>query len=236
MSIELTGQVRAVCVGSAGTLIHGRRQIESAFVKPPVSGRVRLGSLGFAGDEHVYEDHGGPDAAVLAYPHEHYASWQVLGLDLPEAGAFAENLTVTGLVETDVHLGDVFEVGSSVMQVTEPRLPCYKIAARYGRKQLAVDAQEAGFIGYMLRVLSEGDVGADDTMRLVDRESHGVSVAEAGRIANIDRNDFEGARRVLAVEALGSGVRRILEARVAAADAVGLDVDRLYLPEDSPLG
>lgn len=236
VSIELVGQIRAVCIGSAGTLTHGRREIESAYVKHPVDGRVRLGTLGFPGDEHVYEGHGGPDMAVLAYPHEHYAAWRSLGLDLPDAGAFAENLTVTGLVEDDVCLGDVFEVGSAVVQVTQPRMPCYKIAARYGRKQLAVEAQEAGFIGYLLRVLAEGDVVAGDTMRLIGREPHGVTVAQVGRIANIDRNDIEGARRVLAVDALGSSVRRLLEARITAADRGGLDVDRLYLPEDVPSG
>lgn len=234
MSIELGGQVRAVCIGSVGTLPHARREIESAYIKHPVDGRVRLGTLGFPGDEHVYEGHGGPDMAVLVYPYEHYASWRNLGLDLPNAGAFAENLTVTGLVEGDVCLGDVFEVGSAVVQITQPRMPCFKVAARYGRKQLAVEAQEAGFIGYLLRVLAEGDVVAGDTMRLASRESHGVTVAQAGRIANVDRNDIEGARRVLAVDTLGSSVRRLLDARVAAADRLGLDLERLYLPEDVP--
>ena len=233
MSIELTGHVRAVSVGSAGMLMRGRRQIESAYVKHPVGGRVPLDRLGFSGDDHVYEYHGGPDMAVLAYPHEHYAHWRSLGLNLPDAGAFAENLTVTGLAEDDVHLGDVFEVGTSVVQITQPRLPCYKIAVRYGRKHLAVEAQNAGFIGYLLRVVEAGDVGAGDTMSLVDRQPHGVTVEEAGRVANVDRNDLEGARRVLAVDALGSSVRRKLEDRVAAAERVGLDIDRLYVPEDT---
>lgn len=228
MSANLAGRIRAVCVGPKGTLTHGRRQIESAYVKRPVDGRVPLDRLGFSGDEHVSDDHGGPDMAVLVYPHEHYSYWRILGIDLPDAGAFAENLTVTGLVEDYVHLGDVFEVGTSVVQITQPRLPCYRIAARYGRKHLAVQAQDAGFIGYLLRVLAEGEVGGGDTMRLVDCEPHGVTVAEAGRIASIDRNDLEGARRVLqVVGALGSSMRRKLEARVAEVDSVGLDVDRL---------
>ena len=71
------------------------------------------------GDEHVYEDHGGPDMALLAYPHEHYADWRSVGLTLPDAGAFGENLTVTGLPETAVHLGDTFAVGTAVVQVAQ---------------------------------------------------------------------------------------------------------------------
>ena len=234
MVIELVGHVRAVCVGSVGALTLGRRSIKTAFVKAPVDVPLRLGELGFPGDEHVYEDHGGLDMAALAYPFEHYSYWRECGLDLPEAGAFGENLTVTGLVETDVHLGDVFEVGTSVVQVTQPRAPCYKIAARYGDKDLSVTVQNEGLIGYLLRVLVEGDVSAGDSMRLVHRDSHGVTVAEAGRVANVDRNDLDAAERVLAVEALGSSTRRKLAARVASRFEVGLDAVRLFVPEDGP--
>ena len=234
MVIELVGHVRAVCVGEVGALTLGRRSIESAFVKAPVEGPLLLGELGFPGDEHVYKDHGGPDMAALVYPFEHYSYWRELGLDLPEAGAFGENLTVTGLIETDVHLGDIFEVGTSVVQVTQPRAPCYKITARYGDRSLSVTVQDEGLIGYLLRVLAEGDVSAGDSMRLVDRDSHGVTVAEAGRVANVDRNDFEAAARVLAVDALGSSTRRKLTARIASHVEVGLETDRLFVPEDGP--
>jgi MOSC domain-containing protein YiiM len=234
MVIELVGYVRAVCVGEVGALTLGRRSIESAFVKTPVEGPLLLGELGFPGDEHVYKDHGGPDMAALVYPFEHYSYWREFGLELPEAGAFGENLTVTGLAEADVHLGDVLEVGTTVVQVTQPRAPCYKIAARYGDPDLSVTAQDEGLIGYLVRVLVEGDVSAGDSMRLVDRDSHGVTVAEAGRVANVDRNDFEAAARVLAVDALGSSTRRKLTARMAGRVEVGLDVGRLFVPEDGP--
>ena len=228
MAIELVGQVRAVCVGDVGALAVGSRTEESAFVKTPVDGPVRLSVLGFAGDAHVYEGHGGPDMAVLAYPYEHYAHWRDLGIDIPDAGALAAILTVTGLVETDVHLGVIFELGTALVQVAQPRLPCYKIAARYRRKEMAVEAQQTGFNGYLMRVLDEGDVAAGDAMRLIDREPHGVTVAEAGRVAGADRNDGEVVKRVLAVESLGSSVRRLLNARVANHESSGPDTDRLY--------
>ena len=234
MVIDLVGKVRAVCVGKVGALTLGQRSTKSAFVKTPVDGPLRLGELGFPGDEHVYEDHGGPDMAALVYPFEHYSLWREFGLDLAEAGAFGENLTVTGLIEADVHLGDVFEVGTSVVQVTQPRAPCYKIAARYGNRNLSIKVQNEGLIGYLLRVLVEGHVSAGDSMRLVDRGSHGVTVAEAGRVANVDRNDLEAAARVLAVEVLGSSTRRKLTARMASRAEVGLDTDRLFVPEDNP--
>ena len=230
MSTDLSGTVAAVCVGVAGELDSSGRTIASAFVKGPVEGRVRVHSLGVEGDEHVYEGHGGRDAAVLVYSRDHYDFWRDLGVDIPEAGAFAENLTVDGLTEAEVHVGDTFEVGSCAVQVCEPRAPCYKIAARYGRKDISIVVQETGFTGYLMRVLREGSVAAGDEMRLVERDtSHDCTVAEAGRILNVDRNDIDGARRLLDIDSLSPAIKRTLEARVARSERLGLDLDRLYL-------
>lgn len=223
--------MRAVCAGKRAEIAYDRRTVETAFVKDAIEGRVYVRVLGLAADDHVYEDHGGPDMALLAYPYEHYAHWRSVGLELPEHGALGENLTVVGLPESAVHVGDVFTVGSATVQVSQPRTPCYKLAARFGRKDMPLMVQDTGFTGYLLRVLVEGDVGAGDEMRLVDREPHGVTVAEVGRAVNLDRNDFVTARRVLAVASLGSSVRRKLAGRVAASDEVGLDTERLFLDD-----
>ncbi len=234
MTSGLEGHILAVNAGTAGKLQYGRRAIETALVKTPINGRVPVTSLGLPGDEHVYEDHGGPDMALLAYPHEHYAHWVRLGLDLPPTGAMGENLTVTGLVEPDVHVGDIFEVGSCMVQVSQPRAPCYKLSARYGRRDMPVIVQNTGYTGYLMRVLVEGDIGAGDTLRLVERQPHGVTVAEAGRVVNVDRNDVEAARRIVDLEALGGSVRRKLRQRIESNEFVGLDSERLFVhdPEE----
>jgi MOSC domain-containing protein YiiM len=228
---SLHGAVLGVCVGRTGMLTSGRREVSTAFVKSPLVGPVHLGVLGFPGDEHVYEDHGGLDMAVLVYPHEHYAHWRSLGLELPDVGAMAENLTVSGLVETDVHLGDVFTLGTALVQVCQPRSPCFKLGARFGRPDVPVQMQDTGYTGYLLRVISEGSVAAGDVLVLVKRTSD-VTVAEAGRVANVDRHDLDGARRVLAVDGLGASTRRKLEARLGVPIATGLETERLFLPED----
>ena len=232
MSGELRGRVAAVCVGKVGELDSSGRTIASAFVKRPVEGQVHLHRLGVEGDEHVYEGHGGEDAAVLVYSRDHYPFWRERGVDIPDAGAFAENLTVDGLTEAEVHIGDTFEVGSCIVQVSEPRSPCYKIAARYGRKDISIVVQETGFTGYLMRVMQEGDVAAGDEMLLVARDtSHDWTVAEAGRILNVDRNDLDGARRLIEIDALSAGIKRALAARIARREHLGLDLDRLYLSE-----
>lgn len=227
-AVPVAGVVVGVCAGKASRITTGRRPIASAFVKTPLDGPVRLGRLGLSGDEHVYHDHGGPDMAVLLYSREHYAAWRGLGLDLPELGALGENLTVEGrLTEHDVCVGDVLAVGGAVVEVCQPRSPCYKIAARYGRKDLAVIAQSTGAMGYLARVREEGDVRAGDAVRLVERVS-AITLAEAGRILDVDRHDLDGARRLLALPSLGSSTRRKLEQRLAARGEHGLDQERLF--------
>ena len=226
---DLRATVLGVCTGRVGDLGTARRPMPSAFVKAPVDGRVPLGRLGLPGDEHVYEHHGGPDMALLVYPVEHYAAWRrELGLELPDLAAFGENLTTQGFTEHDVHVGDVFSIGTALVQACQPRTPCYKLAARFGIKDMAVRVQATGRTGYLLRVLTEGEIGAGDQLVLRDREDHGLTIAEAGRIVNVARADVAGARRVLAVASLGSAVRATLAARVDAPTADELDRPRLF--------
>ncbi|MXZ31098.1 MAG: MOSC domain-containing protein [Acidimicrobiia bacterium] len=230
MDDGLRGRVAAVCVGKVGELESSGRTVVSAFVKRPVEGPVRVYRLGVEGDEHEYPGHGGPDGAVLVYSRDHYPFWRERGVDIPAVGAFAENLTVDGLTEAEVRLGDVFEAGTSVLQVSEPRSPCYKIAARYGRKDISVVVQDTGFTGYLMRVLQEGCVAAGDELRLTERDTtHHWTVAQAGRVINVDRNDIDGAERLCEVEALSLAIKDKLRARIARRETLGLDLDRLYL-------
>ena len=225
---EVVGSVLGVCAGRASLIRQGSRDVRTAFVKSPIAGRVDVGPLGIGGDEHVYEGHGGPDMALLVYSADHHAHWRSLGLVLPESGAFGENLTVSGLTEEVVHIGDVFAVGTCRVQVCQPRSPCSKLAARFGRRDMPVLVQESGRTGYLLRVVAPGSIAAGDEMRLVERDDHGLTVAESGRVLNVDRNDADGARRVLAHPALGSSVRSTLQKRLAANEVLGLDERRLF--------
>lgn len=227
----MQGKVVGVNIGMTASIRHGSREIESAFVKTPISGPVHLSRLGLPGDEHVYEHHGGPDMALLAYPIEHYAHWRSLGLDLPEAGAMAENLTVAGLVETEVCIGDVLACGEAQVQISQPRSPCFKLAARFSRRSLPQEIQSTGYTGFLLRVLSEGTIEAGDEVTLIERTEPSMTVARAGHILNVARDDLDGARELLDVKALGSVTRRTLEARVAAGGFAGEDSSRLYLDD-----
>ena len=201
----LIGRVRSLQVGRTAPLPWRGKAVPSAIVKHPVDGPVYLGFEGFAGDEQADRSvHGGVDKAVCAYPLEHLPRWsRELGTELPP-GAFGENLSVAGLLEDRVYIGDTFALGEATVQVNQPRAPCYKIAARWGHKSLPDLMAKAGMSGFYLRVLEEGHVRAGDRLALTDRRSD-VTVAEVMRLIYRDRRDREGLARVLAVPELAAG-------------------------------
>lgn len=140
----------------------------TGFFKEPVSSAVRLGLINLEGDGQAdLVHHGGTDKAVLAYSAEHYPGWrQSMNNPSLPFGAFGENFTITGLTEADVCIGDIWQVGDeAVLEVSQPRQPCWKLARRWRIKSLALDVQQTGRTGWYFRVLTEGIVAAG--MRLV---------------------------------------------------------------------
>lgn len=190
--------VLTVSVGRANPVPWQGRTVTTAIAKTKTDEAVEVGNLGLAGDEQADRvHHGGPDKAVMVYPSEHYAAW-VAERGLLEHPAFGENLTTTGLLEDDVVLGAVYRIGGTVLQVTQPRQPCYKLAVLHGRRDMAVLTQKTGRTGFYLRVLQPGTVRAGDRIALVSRPAHGITAAEVHRILNVDRSDDAAIRRVLA--------------------------------------
>jgi MOSC domain-containing protein YiiM len=164
----------ALYAGRAGTLATATGIVPTAIAKSPVRGRVRVDAGGLPGDEQVYHSHGGPDRALCVYPSEHYARW-----DARVHPAFGENVTSAGVLEDATWIGDVWRIGTALVQVTQPRSPCAKVAARLGVPDLVTRARRARFTGLHLRVLEPGELGAGDAIALLDCPGHGVTVADA---------------------------------------------------------
>jgi MOSC domain-containing protein YiiM len=212
-------RVRTLQVGRAGTLPWRGNQVRSAIDKSPVAGAVALGPEGFAGDEQAdLRVHGGRDKAVCCYPSEHLPEWEaLLGHALPP-GAFGENLTLEGLTEDAVHIGDTYTLGTAVVQVSQPRGPCFKLAARWGARTLAKELAQGLKAGFYLRVLRPGAVAAGEMMELVERVSP-VTVAEVLRVTYRDRHDPAALQAVTAVPELAEQWRASLT-KLAARDAL----------------
>jgi MOSC domain-containing protein YiiM len=205
-------RVLSLYAGRAGTLETATGVVPTAIAKSPVAGRVRVDCDGLPGDEHIYPSHGGPDRALCVYPSEHYAHWAAR-----VAPAFGENITSAGVLETETLIGEVWRVGGAVVQVSQPRSPCAKVAARLGMPDLVVRARRARLTGLHLRVLEPGELGAGDAIEVVERPGHEITVADAvaARFGAAPARELLDA--VLAVPGLAEEWRVKTAPRLAAA-------------------
>jgi MOSC domain-containing protein YiiM len=207
--------VRSVNVGTPAPMQAGERAFMTAIRKEPRLGPLWLSPLGFEGDQQAdLRYHGGPDQAALVYAHEHYPYWrESLGFDLAP-GAFGENLTVEGLTEESACIGDIYRIGGAAVQVTCPRIPCFKLAVRLGVPDMIERVSALARGGLYLRVLEEGAVAAGDTAKLQSRPPGAPTVAETFRIRVLEPANLAGARRLLAAEGLSETWRRAMRKRL----------------------
>jgi MOSC domain-containing protein YiiM len=194
------------------------KEFVTGICKKSVAGSVHLSRQGFAGDGvGDRKHHGGEDKAVCAYSLDHYPYWSsVLGIAMPGA-AFGENLSVSGMVEEDVCIGDSFRLGTAVVQVSQPRQPCGTLAARFGRADFAKMVVDSGRTGFYFRVLAEGLVQAGDSISLVEQDPRGVTIAFANHIFHHDRKNREGIMKVLSLPALSGSWQRSFHALLHTA-------------------
>lgn len=180
----------------------------SAIGKTPVVGAVFLGRENVAGDRQSnLKYHGGADKAVCVYPAEHYATWRgELNRPYQESGSFGENLTTTGLLETEVCLGDVYSFPSgAAIQVCQPRVPCANVAHYWNAPALPARMRETGYTGFYCRVIEEGEIQSGDALTLTDRPFPEWTIARTNRAYYDKRTDSVTAER-LALIALGAPV------------------------------
>ena len=194
------------------------RTYRTGIYKQAVGGRVPLRRLNLAGDgQGDLKNHGGEFQAVYCYPHEHYAFWaDQLARDDFEFGQFGENFTTEGLLESEVCVGDVFRIGNAVIQVTQPRVPCYKLANKLGVPGFDRTFLRANRSGFYVRVLEAGDVGAGDSIARISSDPVGMTVAEVNAALYLDKQLIE-AERALEIEALSPGWKRSFEKLLAKA-------------------
>ena len=177
------GHVRSVQTGRVAAL--GPKGVPSAFVKRPIAGSIRVEPLGLQGDEQADPRvHGGPDKAVYGYAHANYAQWleafpQHSRLLIP--GGLGENLTLDGCDEQSVNVGDVVRIGSVVLQITEPRQPCFKFGLRFADTTMVHAMVKNGMCGWYYRVLEPGTLAAGDTVSLLQRPFPAWSIDRVNR-------------------------------------------------------
>lgn len=178
----------------------------TGFYKESVDGPRWLSQTNLAGDGQAdLVNHGGPDKAVLAYAAAHYPVWRS-DLARPELpyGAFGENFTVDGQTEQTVAIGDIFRLGGAIVQVSQPRQPCWKLARRWRIKELTAMVEHTGRTGWYLRVLEEGEVEPGQAFTLLDRPHAAWTVARASRTMRTRTADRDAAAELASLPELAS--------------------------------
>ena len=206
----------SVNVGGPRDLIWKGKSVTTSIFKVPVAGRVKLRTLNLDGDRQSdLTVHGGVHKAIYGYPSEHYAYWrrEFPGIELPW-GMFGENLTVEGLFEDELNIGDQVRIGSAELAVTQPRLPCYKLAVKFGRDDIIERFLDSRRTGFYFAVLREGDVGAGDSIELISRNVNEVKVAEITRLYLDGQDDLQALQRAVRVDALPKSWRTHFESQL----------------------
>ncbi|HDR8464133.1 TPA: MOSC domain-containing protein, partial [Bacillus cereus] len=212
-------QLLSLNIGLPKEVTYGGKVIHTGINKKQVKEPVYLSFVKFNGDGQAdLVHHGGVDKAVCVYTGDHYPYWEKeLNQDFVY-GAFGENITVSSMREEDVCIGDTFELGQAIVQVTQPRQPCFKLAKKYNIPKLPLYFQETGYTGFYFRVLKEGWVSSVDTLKKLQSDPKGVSVAFANRIMHKEKQNIEGVKRILEVNALSCSWRKSFEKRISGEE------------------
>jgi len=196
------------------TIIEWRGQnVETGIYKYAVESPIFLGTEDVLND-HVIDRryHGGSDKACYLYSVDHYPFWQKKYPNQDwEWGMFGENLTVSGLKESEIRIGDRFQIGNAEVQVTQPRQPCFKLGVRFGDQSVVSDFWTLPFPGVYVRVLSQGEVKSGDEMILLDRNPESLSVRQVFSIFHDNKDNLELIQKALAEPFIAASCRRDIE-------------------------
>ena|SRR5579863_2364037 len=196
-------KIRSVNVAMPRLVAWKGQTFNTGIFKEPVEGSVMMRTLDLDGDRQAdLSVHGGPLKAVYAYPMEHYSFWRE---ELPEIdlqwGAFGENLTTEGLDESSAHIGDRFRIGAATVMVTQPRVPCFKLAAKFQRDDMLKRFLASGRSGFYFSVIEEGLVAAGDTIEKIHEDESGISVSDINKLMRT-ADDLPLMRRAAQLEPL----------------------------------
>jgi MOSC domain-containing protein YiiM len=197
--------VLSVNVGLAQELKQNRDTVLTAIWKQPVNGPVAVRGVNLAGDDQGDRKvHGGPDRAVYAYATEDYAFWAAAEKFSVYPGLFGENLTVQGLDLAAAVIGERWRIGTALLEVTQPRIPCYKLGIRLGDPKFPKRFQSALRTGALFRIIEEGVLQPGDTIQIMERPAHGVTV----RLVAESLTDHSKLRAILAAPQLPESWRK----------------------------
>ena len=220
-------------VGTKGAKQPMEREWTSAIFKEPVQEAVWVSKTGLSGDDQYdKENHGGFEKAVFAYSSEHYTYWKnEHDINDISIGGMGENFVLQNMTEDVVSIGDTYQIGGAIVQVSQPRQPCWKPARRFKTKNLALLIQNTGRTGWYFRVLKEGLVEEGNTFTLIERPYQQWTIQKCNEILHGREQDFEKMKELAACDFLAPGIRDTLQKRAIKQEAPNIQ-NRVFGPND----
>ncbi|MGK7934039.1 MAG: MOSC domain-containing protein [Microcystaceae cyanobacterium] len=196
-------------VGLPKTVSYQNKTTTTGIFKTPIDHPVRLSQLNLEGDGQAdLENHGGSDKAVYIYSYDYYPYWQgILQRDYLEFGLFGENFTVTEMLDTQVNIGDTFKIGEAIIQVTQPRIPCFKLGIRLEDSKFPQKFLKSRRTGFYVKVLQEGMVKKGNSIELLEANNKQITVDQAVRLLYFESDNQEKIKEILSIEALSDSWR-----------------------------
>ena len=210
-------EVVSVNVGVPREIDTPRGPVITAIFKTPTDRRLRVEPHNLEGDRQAdLSVHGGENKAVYSYPIEHYPVWSdELGRTDLEHGQFGENLTTRGLLERELRVGDVFSIGTAVLQISQPRAPCFKLGIRMGDAGFVKTFLRGGRPGFYFRIVESGELGVDDEVKRIERGATGITVHEVWELSYGGGTNLDRMKLALEIPTLGDEWRRPLLKKIA---------------------
>ncbi|MHA6484055.1 MOSC domain-containing protein [Paenibacillus sp. strain BS8-2] len=203
-------------VGMPSLIAHGSKEVLSGIFKHPTDDACYAGLTGIEGDgQGDPVNHGGPDKAICAYFAHRYAYWETTTGRTFKHGAFGENLTISEWTEETLCIGDIVESGNTVLQVSQPRQPCFKLGLRNDWPELPMLVRETGYSGFYFRVLQQGNLQQGMKLVIAERHPAALSIMEANRIMYHEKDNMQAIQRLLSVTELAQSWQEQLQGRLS---------------------
>ena len=192
------------------------KELTTSIYKKPIEGSIEVTEVGLLGDRQAdMKVHGGYDKALYAYSHKHYQTWsKEMNQDYSEFGLVGENLTIDDFDEKEIYIGDELKIGNCLFQISQPRIPCYKIGIKMNSRDFTKKFSQSGLLGSYMRVLETGKISKNDDVKHIRKESNSLSIYEVSEILFKDVGNIDKMKHALDLKYLTEEIKERFRERL----------------------
>ena len=209
-------KVLSINISEPKKITFNGKELITSIYKMPINKEVEVGQLGIEGDRQAdLQVHGGYDKAVYAYSHSHYSHWsEIMKKSYEEFGLVGENLTIDNFDERDVFIGDEYKIGTTLLQISQPRIPCYKIGIKMNSREFPKLFSQSGLLGSYMRVIEVGKMKIGDSVELSRRDDDSMSIFEISHLLFVDIKNIEGMKKAIDLKYLSEEIKERFRERL----------------------